>query len=105
MPAPSAPTKPSRSASKGRLAFVRLVVVRGERAHDGEAGKTELADARLGAAGDHDVGAAGADEVERVADGLGAGGAGGDDGVVVALERRTCIAIWAAAMFGSIFGM
>ena len=62
-----------------------LFVVLRQRADDGEARETDLAQSRLGAAGDGDVDAARTDEVERVAYALSAGGAGGDHRVVVAL--------------------
>ena len=54
MPAPSPMTKPSRSASKGRLALLGLVVAGGEGAHGGEARRRPwgvMAASR--AAGDH----------------------------------------------------
>ena len=60
-----------------------VFVVGGEGAHDGEAAESELAEAGLAAASDHDVGLSAADHVGGLADGLGAGGAGGDDGGVV----------------------
>ena len=49
-----------------------------------EAGDADLADRRLGAARHHDVGVAVLDETHGVADRVGPGGAGGDDGMVPA---------------------
>ncbi len=60
---------------------LRVVVVLGHRHHAGERGDRQRVDRGLGAAGHHDVGAAGADHLDRVADRLGAGGTGGDGGV------------------------
>ena len=48
--------------------------------HGLEAADAVFLDGALGAAGDHDVGTAGADHVEGHADGVGGGGAGGGDG-------------------------
>src|SRR5690606_28670814 len=56
----------------------RVVVAGGQGAHLRERRDRHGVDGRLGAAGDDDVGAAGADHLDGVADGLGAGGAGGD---------------------------
>ena len=70
-------TKPSRSLSKGRLARAGLVVARRERAHGGEAADAHRGDGRLGSAGDHRVGVAAPDDLERLADGVRRGGAGG----------------------------
>ena len=53
---------------------------------DRKSGEAGLAQRRLGATGDRDVNAAGTYEVECVAEGLRAGGAGGNHGVVVALR-------------------
>ena len=103
--APSDETKPSRFASKGRLAVCGGSLLRRERLHDLERREAELGEAGLGAAGDHHVGAAGADHLERLAHGVAGGGAGGRDRGVVALAGRSCIATCAAAMFGSIFTM
>ena len=63
-------------AVEGAAGLRRVVVAGREGAHDVEAGEAQLADAGLAAAGDHHVGAAEADDVERVAHRLGAGGAG-----------------------------
>ena len=48
--------------------------------HGLEAADAVFLDGALGAAGDHDVGTAGADHVEGHTDGVGGGGAGGGDG-------------------------
>ena len=56
---------------------LRVVVAPRERAHRVEAGDADARDRRLAAAGDHRVGAAEADRVERVADRHVRGGAGG----------------------------
>ena len=77
MPAPSPRTKPSRSRSKGREArwgSSLRVLRRGEQI---EAGDAEGMDHGVGAAGEHDVGLAAADDFDRLADRLAAGGAGG----------------------------
>ena len=71
-------TKPSRPASNGRDARLRIVVARRERAHRGEAADDRLVDAGLGAAGEHDVGVAAPDDLRRLADGVAAGRAGRD---------------------------
>ena len=57
-----------------------------QRAAGGEAGDRDAADRRFGAAGDHHVGIAQRDQPRGVADGVRAGRAGGDDGVVRALS-------------------
>ena len=69
-------TKPSRAVSNGREAAVRVVVAGRERAHRGEPADERLVDAGLGAAGDHHVGVAAADDLARLADRVAAGGAG-----------------------------
>ena len=55
-----------------------IVVPGGERLHRGEAADDGLVDAGLDAAGEHDVGVAAPDRLPGLADGMGAGGAGGD---------------------------
>src|SRR5690606_21974736 len=55
---------------------LRLVVAGGHGAHRGEAGDRQRVDDRLGAAGHHDVGPAGPDDVHALGDRLGAGRAG-----------------------------
>ena len=50
---------------EGTAGLRRVVGAGREGAHDVEAGEAQLADAGLAAAGDHDVGAAEADDVER----------------------------------------
>ena len=57
-----------------------LVVASRQRHHRGERGHRQRVEAGLGAAGDDDVGAAGADHLEGVRDGLGARGAGATPG-------------------------
>ena len=69
--------KPSRSRSKGRLARCGLVVSGGERGQEDEAGHAEGVDHAVGAAGEDHVGVAAADQLIRFADGLRAGGTGG----------------------------
>ena len=64
----------------------RVVAVGGKRPAGGEAGKRKPADRRFRAAGHHDVGIAEDDQPRRVADGMRAGRAGGNDSVVRALE-------------------
>lgn len=58
------------------------LVLGGESPHRAEACEEERMDAALGAAGEHGVGGAVADEVGALADRVGAGRAGRDDGVV-----------------------
>ena len=60
---------------------LRLVVAGGQRPHGGERGDVQRDDRGLGPAGQHHVGPARPDHVDRVADGLGAGRAGADRGV------------------------
>jgi len=60
----------------------RVVALRGEGTHGGEGGDRDLTDPRLGAPGDHHVGVAAADDVERVADGVVAAAAGAHRRVV-----------------------
>ena len=66
----------------------RVVVGGGERLLLHEAADGELDDHRLGAAGHHHVGAAGADKVHRVADRVGRGRAGGGEDVAGALRAE-----------------
>ena len=64
-----------------------LVVEMGcERAAGREAGHGDAADRALGAAGDHDVGIVQRDQARCIADGMRAGRARGDHGVIGALE-------------------
>ena len=58
--------------------LLRLVVVLGEGREQVEARDAEGVDHAVGAAGEHDVGLAAADDFGRLADGLAAGGAGGE---------------------------
>ena len=58
----------------------------GQRAAGDEAGDAEPADRRFRAARDHHIGVVQRDQPRGVADGMRAGGAGGDHGVVGALE-------------------
>ena len=79
MPAPSPSTKPSRSLSNGRLAVRRIVVALRQRAQRREPADAHVAHRRFGAAGDHRVGRAALDDLERIADRVrrrGARGAG-----------------------------
>ena len=71
----------------GARAPGRVVVEVGRHGAAGdEAGDADLADRRLRAAGDHDVGVAVLDEAHGVAHRVGARGAGGDHRVIRALE-------------------
>ena len=89
MAAPSAGTKPSRSASKGPRRPRGVVVASGrEGPHHREAAQPELAKPGLRTAADHDVGGAAPDHFAGVADGLRAGRAGGHDGVVEAAQAE-----------------
>ena len=69
--------KPSRSRSNGRLARGRLVIAGREGGEEDEAGHAERMDHAVRAAGEDHVGTAAADQLERLADRLRAGGAGG----------------------------
>ena len=60
---------------------LRLVVAGGQRPHGGERGDVQRDDRRLGPAGQHHVGPAQPDHVDRVADGLGTRRAGAHRGV------------------------
>ena len=82
MPAPSPITNPSRPLVERPAGARRLVVARRQRAHDGEAADAERRHRRLGAAGDHRVLLAVADQAERLADRLAARGAGAGRRVV-----------------------
>ena len=82
MPAPSPTTKPSRSLSQGRQAWVGVVVAGGEGLHGGESTDAHGGDGGFGATGDHGVGIAALDDAEGVADGVRGGGAGGRGGLV-----------------------
>src|SRR5690606_41143773 len=64
----------------------RVVEAGRERPAGGEAGQRQAVDRGFGAARDHDVGIAEYDEPGRVADGVRAGGTGGDDRVVRPFE-------------------
>ena len=94
MPAPSPRTKPPRVASKGRQADLRIVVEGGEGGEAVEAGDAEGVDHGVGAAGDHDINIAAADEFGGFADGLGRCGAGGEavEGGAAGVEfhRQVC---------------
>ena len=82
MPAPSPTTKPSRCLSHGRLAFSGSSL-RVESARMAAKPPMPMAQiGSLGAAADHHVGVAALDDLERIADGVGAGGAGGGGGRV-----------------------
>ena len=82
MPAPSPRTKPSRRRSKGRDALRRVLVEGRQRGQQVEAGHAEGMDHAVGAAGQHEVGVAVADQFGRFADGLAAGGTGGQAVIV-----------------------
>ena len=60
----------------------RMLVLGSEAAHRREAGEDQRHDARLGAAREHGVGGAALDHLGGLADGVRAGRARGDDGVV-----------------------
>ena len=71
----------------GARGACRVVVeARRQRPAGREARERQPVDRRFGAAGHHHVGVAERDQPRRVADGVGAGGAGRDDRVVGALE-------------------
>ena len=70
--------------ARGLLRFV--IEARREGPAGGKAGHCEPADRALGAASHHDVGIAEHDEPRRIADGVRARRAGGDDSVVGPLE-------------------
>ena len=84
-PAASARTKPSRSASNGRLARCGLVVAARERPHRVERRQADARDRRLRTAGDHDVGVAAADDLGAFAQRVAGRGAGARDAEVRAL--------------------
>ena len=65
-----------------------VVALRGQGAHGAEGGDRDLADARLGTAGDHDVRVPTANDVHRVADGVVRARAGADRRVVRAARVR-----------------
>ena len=67
---------------EGFTSAARVVASGCKGAQGGEAGEEERRQGRFGAAGDHDVGVAAADNLGCLADGAGAGSAGGDDGHV-----------------------
>ncbi len=71
IPAPSASTKPSRSRSNGRLAQGRIVIAGRKRPHRGESAQSHVGDRGLAPAGDHHVGPAGLDQLERITDRVG----------------------------------
>src|ERR1039458_2533714 len=61
----------------GTTGASRVVIARGEGAHGGESAYAHGSDGGLGASGNHYVGIAVLDDAEGIADGVGAGGAGG----------------------------
>ena len=67
---------------KGAAGVFGVVVAGGKRAHGGESADSHGSDGGLGAPGDHGVGVAPLDGPVGVADGVGAGGAGGRRGLV-----------------------
>ena len=67
---------------------MRVLVLDGEPAHRREAGEDQRHDARLGAAREHRVGRAALDHLRGLADRVRARRAGGDDGVVRALDAE-----------------
>ena len=101
--APSAMTKPSRAASNGRDARCGIVVAGAHRAHAGERRDRERRDAGLGAAGDHDLGAAVAHHADAFADRVGARRARGGDAEVGPVKPKL-IEIIPAVAFGIIIG-
>ena len=64
----------------------RVVEAGGESARRGETGQPKAADRRLRATSDHHVGIVQGDQPRGIADGVRPGRAGGDDGVIGALE-------------------
>ena len=82
MPAPSPITKPSRSLSNGREAFLGIVVARAQGLHRAKAADADGHDGGLGAAGEHHFGLAHFDGAPGLADGVVGGGAGGAGGEV-----------------------
>ncbi len=73
---------------EGPRGMLRVVVAQAERAGGGKAGHADRAHGRLAAAGEHHLGVAVADDARRVADGVGAGGAGGNGGAQRALGAQ-----------------
>ena len=65
---------------KGPAGALRIVVAGTEGAHHGKAGQAKLADAGLRTAGQHHVGDAVADGLQRLADGIVGRGASGSRG-------------------------
>ena len=101
MPAPSPRTKPSRLRSNGRDALCGLVVAGREGGQQVEAGDAERVDHAVRAAGEHQVGVAVADQLGRLADGLAAGGAGGQAVVSSGPARSKWAARWPAGVCSS----
>ena len=82
MPAPSPTTNPSRSLIERTARLLRLVIARRERAHGRKSAHAHGSDGRFGAARDHHVRLAALDDLEGVANGVSAGGAGSGSGFV-----------------------
>ena len=73
----------------GTAGALRFVVARGQRPHGGESADAHRRDGRFGAAGDHHIGIAALDDLEGIADGMRAGGAGRGRGFIRALGAVT----------------
>ena len=78
MPAPSPRTNPPRLGVEGPAGAGGIFVGGGEGGQAVEAGHAEGVDHAVRAAADHDIGVAAAEDFGGLADGLGAGGAGGE---------------------------
>ena len=90
MPAPLGRHEPVPFGVERPAGPLRIIVPSAERAHHGESGQSELADAGLGAAGDHGVSHAVANSLQRLADGVVGRGAGrGRRGVVARARPHT----------------
>src|SRR5690554_222838 len=71
-----------------RGGFGPVIEAGGERAAGSKAGQRQAVDAAFSAAGDHDVSIAQGDQPGGIANGVGAGGTGGNDGMIGALEPK-----------------
>src|SRR5690606_33114958 len=71
-----------------RSGFGPVIEAGGERAAGSKAGQRQAVDAAFSAAGDHDVSIAQGDQPGGIANGVGAGGTGGNDGMIGALEPK-----------------
>ena len=84
MAAPSPSTKPSRRRSNGREASRGVLVAGRERRQQIESGHSKRMNHAVSSAGEHHIGIAASNDLGRLANGLTAGGAGGE-----AVEVRT----------------